>query len=213
VRLDVEPIRFDVVSADNEIDDPDSDETEPGGDTVDSGQDAAGLVDDGHDDGVYDDYDELPTDLDITGGVAVYEFPNNSKRRIASILYLGVGAICIWLGTAVDSPQVNDGLTVVGIGLVVFAIYSYVVAVDTAVDETDALVIAAETIGFTPGHASAQMSWRGWRSRPLWRILVYSDEEQPVRRALVVVDGVTGEVREHVVEDNPEDWSELIAGV
>ena len=213
MRLDVEPIRFDVVSADNEIDDPDSDETESGGDTVDSGQEAAGLVDDGHDDDIYDDYDELPADLDITGGVAVYEFPNNSKRRIASILYLGVGAICIWLGTAVDSPQVNDGLTVVGIGLVVFAIYSYVVAVDTAVDETDALVTAAEIIGFTPGHASAQMSWRGWRSRPLWRILVYSHEEQPARRALVVVDGVTGEVREHVVEDNPEDWSELIAGI
>ena len=192
------------MSADNESDDIESDETE-------SGQ----VVDDdaGYDDGFDDDYDELPADLDITGGVAVYEFPNNSKRRIASILYLVVGAICIWLGTSIDSPLVNDGLTIVGVGLVVFAIYSYIIAVDTAVDETDALVIAAKTIGFTPGHASAQMSWRGWRSRPLWRILVYSDEEQPTTRALVIVDGVTGDVREHFVEDNPEDWSDLIAGI
>ncbi len=156
-------------------------------------------------------HDELPDDLDITGIVGPYEFPNNSKRKIAAILYLVVGAICIWLGAAVDSALVNNGLIVVGIGLVMFAIYSYAVAVDTRVEETDALVIAAAHVGFTPGHASAQMSWYGLRSRPRWRILVYSDEEQPTRRALVVVDGVTGEVHEDLLEDNPEDWSDLIA--
>ncbi len=155
--------------------------------------------------------DELPADLDITGLVGPYEFPNNSKRRIASMLYFVIGAICIWLGVGVDSPLVNSGLTAVGIGLVAFALYSAVVAVETAVDETDALVTAAKTAGFVPGHASAQMAWRGWRSRPLWRILLYSDEEQPLQRALVLVDGVSGEVREHFVEDNPEDWSNLIA--
>ncbi len=156
-----------------------------------------------------DHSDELPADLDITGLVGPYEFPNNSKRRIASILYLVVGGLCVWLGVSFDSPLVNDGLTVVGLGLIVFAVYSYIVAVDTRVDETDALVIAARTVGFPPGHASAQMSWYGWRSRPLWRILVYSDEEQPLFRGLVVVDGVSGEVREQMVEDNPEDWSDL----
>jgi hypothetical protein len=159
------------------------------------------------------EYDELPDDLDITGLVGPYEFPNNAKRRIASILYLVIGAICIWLGAGVDSALVNGGLVVVGIGLVAFAVYSYAIAVDTAVEETDALVIAAKTVGFVPGHASAQMSWRGWRSRPEWRILVYSDEEQPEKRAIVLVDGVSGDVREHFVEDNPEDWSDLIAGV
>ncbi len=155
--------------------------------------------------------DELPADLDITGLVGPYEFPNNSKRRIASILYFVIGAICIWLGVGVDSPLVNGGLTAVGVGLVAFAIYSAVIAVDTAVDETDALVVAAKITGFVPGHASAQMSWSGWRSRPLWRILLYSDEEQPLQRALVLVDGVSGQVREHFVEENPEDWSNLIA--
>lgn len=156
--------------------------------------------------------DALPDDLDITGLVGPYEFPNNSKRKIASVLYLVVGAICVWLGVAVDSALVNSGLTIVGIGLIVFAVYSFAVAVDTAVEETDALAIAGAAVGFVPGHASAQMSWRGWRSRPAWRILVYSDEQpQPSKRALVVVDGVSGDVIEEFVEDNPEDWSDLIA--
>ena len=57
------------------------------------------------------------------------------------------------------------------------------------------------------GHASAQMSWRGLLSRPVWRLLIYSSEDQPLRRAMVVVDGVTGEVVEWFSEDNPEDWS------
>lgn len=191
------------VAADD-ADDLDTD-VEPDGDEADA------VLDD-VDDGTVDDDagDELPDDLDITGLVGPYEFPNNSKRKIASILYLAVGAICIWLGIAIDSALVNDGLVVVGAGLIAFAIYSFVVAVDTVVEETDALVIAAEHLGFTPGHAAAQMSWYGWRSRPQWRILVYSDEEpQPLQRALVIVDAVTGDVREHVAEDNPEDWSEL----
>lgn len=155
--------------------------------------------------------DELPEDLDISGLVGPYEFPNNSKRRVASVLYFVVGVICIGLGFGVESPLVNGGLAVVGIGLVAFAVYSWAVAVDTAVDEADALVVAARTVGLVPGHASAQMTWRGWRSRPVWRILLYSDEEQPLHRALVVVDGVSGDVIEHLVEDNPEDWSDLIA--
>ena len=166
---------------------------------------------DGAADEVDEHVDELPADLDITGLVGPYEFPNNSKRKIASVLYLVVAAICIWLGVAVDSPLVNDGLIVVGIGLAVFAIYGYVVAVDTAVEETDALAIAGATVGFPPGHAAAQMSWRGWASRPTWRILLYSDETpEPAKRAIVIVDGVSGDVIEYFVEDNPEDWSELV---
>ncbi len=159
--------------------------------------------------GADDHRDELPEDLDISGLVGPYEFPNNSKRRVAAVLYLVIGAICIWLGTSVDSALVNGGFTVVGVGLVLFAIYSWVFAVDTKYDETDALVVAAKTVGFAPGPASAQMTWLGWRSRPTWRVLLYSAEAQPLHRALVVVDAVDGNVREHLVEDNPEDWSEL----
>ena len=148
-----------------------------------SEDDGEDIVDDLSDDFV-DHVDELPEDLDITGLVGPYEFPNNSKRKLASVLYLVVAAICIWLG----------------------------VAVDTKVEETDALAIAGATVGFPPGHAAAQMSWRGWLSRPTWRILLYSDESpEPAQRAIVIVDGVNGDVLEHFVEDNPEDWSDLIA--
>ena len=47
------------------------------------------------------------------------------------------------------------------------------------------------------------------RSRPTWRILLYSAEEPPEKRGFVLVDGVDGEIVEQVVEANPEDWSDL----
>jgi hypothetical protein len=80
------------------------------------------------------------------------------------------------------------------------------------VDEQDALVAASRTVGFPVGHASAQMGWRGLLSRPTWRILLYSDETPPAKRGLVLVDGHDGEVVEHFVEENPEDWSKLDLG-
>ena len=61
----------------------------------------------------------------------------------------------------------------------------------------------------TVGHASAQLSWRGLVSRPTWRILLYSADDPPAKRGLVLVDGISGEVGDHFVEDNPEDWSSL----
>jgi len=51
------------------------------------------------------------------------------------------------------------------------------------------------------------LGWRGLRSRPTWRILLYSAEDPPARRGLVLVDGVDGTVVDHYVGDNPEDWS------
>jgi hypothetical protein len=59
------------------------------------------------------------------------------------------------------------------------------------------------------GHASAQLSWRGLISRPTWRILLYSADEPPTKRGLVLVDAITGQVGDYLVEDNPEDWSKL----
>jgi hypothetical protein len=77
------------------------------------------------------------------------------------------------------------------------------------VDERDALVVATRQVGFPVGHASAQMGWRGLLSRPTWRILLYSAEDPPDKRGLVLVDGVDGAVVEWFVEANPEDWTEL----
>ena len=87
--------------------------------------------------------------------------------------------------------------------------YQLVTAWSLDVDEQDALVAASRTVGFPVGHASAQMGWRGLLSRPTWRILLYSDENPPTKRGLVLVDGHDGEVIEHFVEENPEDWSKF----
>jgi hypothetical protein len=78
------------------------------------------------------------------------------------------------------------------------------------VDERQALVAAQGAVGFAVGHASAQQVWRGLRSRPTWRVLVYSAESPPKQRALVLVDAMDARVLEHLTQDNPdEDWSEL----
>jgi hypothetical protein len=75
-------------------------------------------------------------------------------------------------------------------------------------DEKEALAKATEVVGWPIGHASAQMAWRGMRSRPIWRVLAYSTEEPPRRRAFVVIDAVDGREVEHLVEDNPEAWGD-----
>jgi hypothetical protein len=75
------------------------------------------------------------------------------------------------------------------------------------VDERQALVSAQGAVGFPVGHASAQQVWRGLRSRPTWRVLVYSAEDPPRRRGLVLVDAIDGSVKEHMVQENPiEEW-------
>jgi hypothetical protein len=89
-----------------------------------------------------------------------------------------------------------------------FGLYSFVAGWNLKVDESDALVAATKQVGFPVGHASAQMGWRGLLSRPTWRILLYSAEDPPEKRGLVLVDGVDGSIVEWFVEDNPEDWAE-----
>jgi hypothetical protein len=154
--------------------------------------------------------DALPEDLDARGYVGPYLFPNNNRRRIPAIIYWVIAAACLtlWFVTRDDNPVlVNGGYVAAAVGLVLFGAYSWVSGWDLDVDERDALVIAVRQVGFPVGHASAQMGWRGLLSRPTWRILLYSAEEPPDKRGLVLVDGVEGDVVEWFVEDNPEDWS------
>jgi hypothetical protein len=156
--------------------------------------------------------DELPEELDASAFVGPYMFPDNNRRRVPAVMYIviGLGAIAAWALTRDGQPVlVNGGLLAGGIGLVLFGLFSYQAGFDLEVDERDALVAATRTVGFAVGHASAQLGWRGLRSRPTWRILVYSSEEPPTKRGLVLVDGVRGDVLQHFVEDNPEDWTQL----
>jgi hypothetical protein len=151
----------------------------------------------------------LPQELDVTGYVGPYSFPDNSRRRIPGVLYLLVGAACLalWL-THRDGVLVNRGFLVVAIVFFVVGLYHFAAGWHLAVRETDALAAAAREVGFPIGHASAQLGWRGLRSRPTWRILLYSAEDPPARRGIVLVDGVDGSVVAHFVEANPEDWSD-----
>jgi len=155
--------------------------------------------------------DELPEELDLTGFVGPYQFPDNSRRRVPGVFYvvIGVGLIATWLTTKGHDPVlINEGFAWVGLLLVAVGVYSFTSGWRMQLRETDALVAATRAVGFPVGHASAQLAWRGVRSRPTWRILCYSVENPPRQRGFVLIDAVDGRIVEQLVEDNPEDWSE-----
>ena len=147
--------------------------------------------------------DSLPEDLDVTAYVGQYQFPSMRRRRVAAVIYAVVGAFSIW-GWTISS---NGGLLAAGIVLAVLAVHHWLTAWALNIDQTEALGTAAKAVGFPVGHASAQVAWRGFASRPTWRVLLYSAEEPPLTRGLAEIDGVDGEVLATHTEDNPEDWS------
>lgn len=153
--------------------------------------------------------DELPADLNVAEFESDYVLPNNNRRRIPATLYLVIAAasLYLWIAHRDSSPYVNDGMLWAAVVLGVFAAYGFAAGRTLNVDETDALKTATRTVGFPVGHASAQMVWRGWLSRPVWRLLVYSPENPPAKRGIVIVDGIDGRVVEWFAEDNPEDWT------
>lgn len=154
--------------------------------------------------------DELPADLDPSRYVGPYMFPNNNRRRFSGLICAAVGVICVLLYLVRgDGVLVNRGVFLGGLLLLVLACYQFASGVTLQVNETDALVAATKSVGFSVGHASAQLSWRGLISHPTWRILLYSADEPPSKRALILVDGVAGTVGDRLIEDNPEDWSSL----
>jgi len=146
--------------------------------------------------------DELPEALDITVA-RPYKVPDNRKRRIAASCYVVAAAAC---GAGAVSSG-NGGLLAAAVILALVAVYHFVAAWPLQLDETAALAASAAATGFPVGHASAQLAWRGLRSRPVWRVLLYSADEPPSKRGLVELDAVDGEILGTYTEDNPEDWS------
>ena len=181
----------------------------PGPDDA-SAVDPSGAVDPsvGGDDDVRD---ELPDDLNVSEFVGPYIFPNNNRRRVPGYLYIAIGVAlaATYLAAGDTAVLVNVGFLWGGIALVVIGLYHLLAGWNLDVDERDALVAATERVGFPVGHASAQLGWRGLASRPTWRILLYSAENPPATRGLVLVDGVDGAIVDWFAEDNPEDWSDL----
>ncbi|MEO6120817.1 MAG: hypothetical protein ABIW46_02080, partial [Acidimicrobiales bacterium] len=140
--------------------------------------------------------DELPEELDPTVHRGPYTFPDNSRRRIPGVIYLvaGLGCLALWVARGSGGVLVNGGTLFAAVLLGALGAYHLSAGWKLKVRETDALVAASRQVGFPVGHASAQMAWRGLRSRPTWRILLYSAEEPPVSRGLVLVDGVDGSI-------------------
>ena len=155
--------------------------------------------------------DELPGELDVSGYVGQYTFPDISRRRIPAVIYLVIAAGCFLLWVTHRGPGhvlVNEGFLWVAVALALIGLYHWAAAWPLNVGETDALVAAVRRVGFPVGHASGQLGFRGLRSRPSWRILLYSADDPPSMRGLVELDGVDGHVQGEYTELNPEDWSE-----
>jgi len=156
--------------------------------------------------------DALPADLNVSEYVGPYQFPDNSRRRRPAYLYFAIAAVCLllWLWRRGHDPVlINSGMVWAAVMLCIAGVLSFTSGWKMNVDEKEALVAAQGAVGFPVGHASAQQVWRGLRSKPTWRVLVYSAESPPRQRSLVLVDAVDGKVVEHLTEDNPEeDWQD-----
>jgi hypothetical protein len=125
--------------------------------------------------------------------VGPYRFPSPVRRRISGWVFV-VAAVLAML--------VIDGGWLPAIGLFALAAWNFASAWPLSVDESQALSLAGAAVPFPVGHASAAVTFRGIRSRPQWSVVVYSAEEPPDQRALVVVDAVSGEIAdEPYVED------------
>ncbi len=151
--------------------------------------------------------DALPDDLNVTGFVGPYQFPDNSRRRIPAVMYVVIAALSVlvwWLTKDSDTAVVNDGFLYAALLFFVFGLYGLSASWRMKIDEREALVRATQAVNFAVGHASAQQVWRGVRSRPTWRVFCYSSEEPPHQRGLVLVDAVNGRIVECLVEANPD---------
>jgi hypothetical protein len=154
--------------------------------------------------------DVLPDELNASEYVGPYLFPDNSRRRVPGYIYLGLALICLafWLFRRNGAVFVNGGLLLAAGLLGAMGLLCLTSGWKLKLDEKEALAKATAVVGWPIGHASAQMAWRGFRSRPIWHVLAYSTEEPPRRRAFVVIDAIDGREVEHLVEDNPEAWGE-----
>jgi hypothetical protein len=125
--------------------------------------------------------------------VGPYRFPAPTRRRAAGWVFVVAAALTVVL---------IDGGWLPAIGLLGLAVWNFASAWPLRVHEEEALSVAGSVVDFPVGHASAAVTFHGLRSRPRWSVVLYSAQEPPDRRALVVVDAITGEVAEEpYVED------------
>lgn len=135
------------------------------------------------------DAEGVPSDLDANIGEE-FLVPSPRRRRTAGWIYF-VGAVLLAAGALAG---LGVGLWAAAAGLVLLAGYHVLAAWPLDVDEQHALRIAVAELPFPVGHASAAVRFTGWRAKPIWHVVVYDATEPPGNRALVRVDGVTGDL-------------------
>ncbi len=150
--------------------------------------------------------DQLPADLNLDEYVGVATFPDPGRRRLVGFGWVVTGAIAfaITARSGTDGVLVNKGLVGFAIGCTIIGLYHVIAGTKLRFRETDALAIASKEVGFPIGHASAQLGFHGLLARPIWRILVYSADNPPTKRGMVLINGRDGTVLGNYVEDNPE---------
>lgn len=136
------------------------------------------------------DAEGVPEDLDANA-VEEYAVPDPARRALAGRLYL-VGAALAAAGAATG---LGAGMGWAGGVLVLVAAWHFAASWPLRVREADAFERAGRALEFTVGHASAAVRFEGLRARPVWNVVLYDAGEPPTQRALVFVDGVTGDLR------------------
>lgn len=134
--------------------------------------------------------DELPSDLDVTKYVGPYQFPSPRKRKTAATCIIVISLITIALG--INSS--NTSLTVAGGISLLIGLLFFLLGWELNAKDLDALTLAASQAPFSVGHASAQLCFTGWASKPTWRVVVFSSDEPPTQRGLVEISAVTKEI-------------------
>jgi hypothetical protein len=140
---------------------------------------------------------EVPEDLD-SAAAGEYRFPDPRRRRIAAVIYAILG-----IGLAVVIPDA-PGRWIALAGALALAGWQWLAAWPLRVRPDEALAVAAAGAPFPIGHASAAIIFHGLRARPRWHVILYDAASPPRRRALIVVDGVSGTpVGDPYLEDVP----------
>jgi hypothetical protein len=152
---------------------------------------------------------EIPEELAASAGVPddlqsdvldPYAVPDVARRRRAGLVYVAA-ALVTAIGIGLGLPAGMWGLVA---AFVLIAGYHHLAGWRLAVRENAALEIANRVTDFPVGHASAVVGFVGWRSRPVWNVLVFSADDPPSQRGLVRVDGVDGHVLDSYVEPVPD---------
>ncbi|MCE7884346.1 MAG: hypothetical protein DYH08_10890 [Actinobacteria bacterium ATB1] len=142
---------------------------------------------------------------------AAYVFPDTAQRRYTAVILwvIAAGAVALYVTEPGGKGWITAGALAGGIVLALLGLWFWFAGWRMRLDQEEALIEATKQISFGVGHAAANLGWRGWLSRPPWRILLYSAEEPPDMRGFVELDAVDGTVFEVLEESNPEDWERL----